>query len=634
MKPPKDKKNFKPARYSMITGDTRLSPNNVFEIAGLTDDNKESGNIDGHKVKVVLISKAGSEGIDFKFIRQIHILEPWYNMNRIEQIIGRGVRNFSHKDLPFKKRNVEIFMYGTILGNNREEAADLYVYRVAEYKAIQIGKVTRLLKENAVDCIINHDQTKFTQEEFSKKLKEPITQELSNGITLNNFKIGDAPFSPSCDYMAQCDYDCRPDKEVDEDKLNEDTYNESFIIMNSEKILQRIRMLMKESFFYKKDVLINSIRTQKKYPYVQIYSALTQLIEDENEFIVDKYGRNGRLVNIGEYYLFQPVELRDKNISIFDRSVPIDYKHDMIKFEINQNIGKQVIGRRNLNKTIVPENVIDIEGKKIIDEMIINYDISREYTKLTKVPRADDNWYKHCGIVIKKMSKEYPDSKEYLISYLVSHMLDLLLFDDKIKAMNYLYSLDSIKHNSLEWFAKEYFQLNSIKTRKYTIFIMYKLNKRVIMILNKDNKWIPAEPEDEREIATLKEVKDFLAFKNTDYNKIVGFIGYEKSNRYLIFKTKDMESKRDTGARCSDATKAKNLTKINEIIGEEKYTNETTKAVKDADGNVTVEAVGNVELCVLQEFILRYFNTIKKDDKKWFLSPEMALWHKLYTIYV
>jgi hypothetical protein len=40
-------------------------------------------------------------------------------MNRIEQIIGRAVRNFSHKDLPFEKRNVEIFMYGTILGNNR-----------------------------------------------------------------------------------------------------------------------------------------------------------------------------------------------------------------------------------------------------------------------------------------------------------------------------------------------------------------------------------------------------------------------------------------------------------------------------------------------------------------------------------
>jgi hypothetical protein len=166
-----------------------------------------------------------------------------------------------------------------------------------------------------------------------------------------------------------------------------------------------------------------------------------------------------------------------------------------------------------------------------------------------------------------------------------------------------------------------------------TGFVLYNLNKFQVAILNKNNIWSIAEPEDEREIATLKEVKEFLSFKSTDYNKIVGFIGYEKSNRYLIFKTKDMESKRDTGARCSDATKAKNLTKINEILGEEKYTNETTKAVKDADGNVTFEAVGNVELCVLQEFVLRYFNAIKKDDKKWFLTPEMALWHKLYTIY-
>jgi hypothetical protein len=339
MKPPTDKKNFMPARYALITGDPRLSPNNDYEVKGLTNDDNTNGN----KVKVVLISKAGSEGIDLKFIRQVHILEPWYNMNRIEQIIGRAVRNFSHKDLPFEKRNVEIFMYATILGENLEEAADLYVYRVAEYKAIQIGKVSRILKETAVDCIINHDQTNFTQEIMSTSLKEPIRQELSNGLILNDFKVGDAPFSPVCDYMSTCDYSCRPNKVIDEKQLNEDTYNENFIMMNSEKIVQRIRMLMKESYFYKKDVLLKAIRTPNEYPFIQIYSALTQLIEDENEFITDKYGRNGRLVNIGEYYLFQPIELKDKNISIFDRSVPIDYKHSLINFEIKQNIIKPII---------------------------------------------------------------------------------------------------------------------------------------------------------------------------------------------------------------------------------------------------------------------------------------------------
>jgi hypothetical protein len=34
-------------------------------------------------------------------------------MSRIEQIIGRGVRFRSHKDLPFEKRNVEIYLHAT-----------------------------------------------------------------------------------------------------------------------------------------------------------------------------------------------------------------------------------------------------------------------------------------------------------------------------------------------------------------------------------------------------------------------------------------------------------------------------------------------------------------------------------------
>ena len=189
MKPNEKKsKDFMPARYSMITGDPRLSPNNNFEVKGLTNEE----NKDGHKIKIILISQAGSEGIDLKFIRQVHILEPWYNMNRISQIIGRAVRNFSHKDLPFEERNVEIFMHGTLLEDKKEEAADLYVYRVAEYKAKQIGRVTRLLKETAVDCILNYQQTNFTQKNFEKILKlkhETVKQVLSTGKVIENFKI-------------------------------------------------------------------------------------------------------------------------------------------------------------------------------------------------------------------------------------------------------------------------------------------------------------------------------------------------------------------------------------------------------------------------------------------------------------
>jgi hypothetical protein len=624
MKPATDRKNFMPARYTMITGDKGLSPNNDFEVKGVTNEN----NKDGHRIKVILISRAGAEGIDLKFIRQVHILDPWYNMNRLEQIIGRAVRNLSHKDLEFEKRNVEIFMYGTILGKeNKEEAADLYVYRLAELKAVQMGKISRILKETAVDCIINHDQTNFTHEKMSKLIDTPITQDLSTGQVIKNFKIGDMPYSSACDYMATCDYKCRPDADINPNELNEDTYDESFIFMNSDKILQKIRMLMKESYFYKKDVLLSAIQTPKPYPYVQIYAALSLLVDDNNEFIVDKYGRNGRLVNIGEYYLFQPIELKDKHISIFERSMPIDYKHEMIELNINQSILKP---KMNVSETKLEYK----KAKKIVETLLIDLNYAKEFASKPKVSRGDDNWYKHCGVAMQKMTTEYPGIQKHLIPFLIDHMIELLFYDEKLELLNYIYSLDNMENDSLELLAKQYFERNVIISNNSSFFIMYNLNIPIILVLNDDNTWVATEPEDTREFLSDPLVKAIFTYNRADYNKYVGFIGYKKNNTVLVFKSKDMDSSRDTGATCEEAGKDKSIQKLNGILGEDKYTKENTKSQKDADGNIVQEAIGQIELCVLQEFILRYFNVIKKNGKKWFLTPELAIGHKLYKIIV
>jgi hypothetical protein len=644
MKPPTNKKDFMPARYSMITGDPRLSPNNDFEVKGLTNEN----NIYGNKIKVILISRAGSEGIDLKFIRQVHILDPWYNMNRPEQTIGRAVRNFSHKDLPFEQRNVQIYMHATILGKkNKEEAADLYIYRIAEFKATQIGKVTRILKETAVDCIINHDQTNFSQEMLSSELRDiNIVQELSTGEVIEHFKIGDAPYSSACDYMKTCYYSCKPNKRINENDLNEDTYSEKFIVINSEKIMQRIRMLMKESYFYKKDVLIKSIRITKQYPLVQIYAALTQLIEDNNEFIVDRYGRNGRLVNIGEYYLFQPIELNDKNISIYDRYTPIDYKHSFINFDLSvpkerererererDNIPKNININANTN-VLSNNNIYNAKIKKILDELNENLNITKEFMKATKISRGEDNWYKYCGIAIQNMSRNYPGIREYLLEFLVSHMVEMLLYSDKLEYMNYIYSLENInkEQNLIEYYSKKYFEAKSIITDGFAAFILYDLNKLKIMILNKNNVWVEAESEDKRDIEQSVEGKKALKFNATNYNNIVGFLGYDKQKRFLVFKTKNLNSSRDTGARCDEAGKEKTINKLNTILGETKYNAENTKLKKDEKGNIIQESISQHELCILQEFMLRYYNKIKKNNVKWFLTPEMALYYELYKV--
>jgi hypothetical protein len=631
----KDKKSdFMPAKYAMITGDPRLSPNNNFEIKGLTgEDNK-----DGYKVKVVLISLAGSEGIDLKCIRQVHIMDPWYNMNRIEQIVGRAVRNFSHKELPFEKRNVEIFLYGTVLENNNKETVDLYLYRMAENKAIQIGKVSRILKEISVDCILNYQQLNFTQEKFKELIansnNKTVKQKLSNGKVIKNFKIGDAPNTASCDYMETCEYKCRPyNKDINEDDIKEDTYNEKFIMMNSEKIIQKIKNLFSDKingkFFYKKNDLLREINIIKRYPIVQIYAALTQLIEDKSEYILDKYGRTGYLVNIGDYYLFQPSELNNKNISIFERSVPIDYKNNMVQFELKEDILKQseketLLEIREDNITKVKTIDIDVKNKmnakNIIDNIHNNFELSKKYytEKIIIKGTEENSWYKNCGSVMRHIIKTFPNIQEdILFEFLVNHIIDMLDYNDKVILLDFIQNI-SYDQSYIEKHIVNYFDKKIIKYKRHTAIILFDINKKNILLLNSNSKtWKEAEPEDEIEI------NDYLNLKGipNNFNDIIGFITSKSNKNDIVFKTKNMKEKRDTGASCESAGKKKQLTLLNTILkdGEKNdniiYDNENTKDIKGG-------------LCCFIEFMMRYYDYVKRNNKIWYLDPDTT---KLYN---
>ena len=338
---------FFPAKYVVISGEAALSPDNIGDVKAASNE----ANFDGRFVKVIIISKSGTEGLDFKNIRQTHILEPWYNINLVEQTIGRAVRNCSHKNLEFEKRNVQIFLHGSILSMTpTQEAADIYMYRLSERKARYIGEVSRVLKENAVDCLLNIEQTNFTEEKFDEKLEDkPVTQILSsyNPETQTNisvqYKIGDKNYSSVCDYM-ECVFSCKPGMSESRIGSRKDIFTDTILTMNTDKIIQRIRDIFQERFFYKRissgeriqDIssdLIATINYNKKYPIEAIDVALTQLLEDKNEFIRDRYGRYGRLVNIGSYYLFQPLELNNPIIPLRDRQKPVDFKREKIIFK-------------------------------------------------------------------------------------------------------------------------------------------------------------------------------------------------------------------------------------------------------------------------------------------------------------
>jgi SNF2 family DNA or RNA helicase len=59
-----------------------------------------------NKIRALLLSSAGGEGLDLKGTRLMQVLEPHWNEEKIRQVIGRGVRYGSHADLPPEERKV------------------------------------------------------------------------------------------------------------------------------------------------------------------------------------------------------------------------------------------------------------------------------------------------------------------------------------------------------------------------------------------------------------------------------------------------------------------------------------------------------------------------------------------------
>jgi len=618
----------------MITGDKAFSSTNAADIKYITNPN----NSNGEQVKVVLISKAGAEGLDFKCIRQIHILEPWYNMNRIEQIIGRGVRNLSHCNLPFEERNVEIYLHTTLLDNG-EESADLYVYRFAEKKAIQIGRITRLLKEVSVDCILNIGQNNFTVEKIAElAANQNIQINLSSKKTID-FKIGDKPFTDVCDYMENCSYTCSPNLMITEGDIVKHTYNDSFVESNRSRIIARILQLFREHNVYTRKQLIDSINIVKQYPIEQIFSTLTYLIENKNEYLIDKYGRLGNLTNKDLYYIFQPVEITDENASLYERTVPIDYKRKSIFLEYSNEQQlpeekgpldvepedkeiEQVKGE-NVKRDEEKEKGEKAKGEKAKGEKVKGEKVKGEKVKgekekteksfdtlikeieeslldvfnTKKLVKGEKNWYRHAGLIVNILKTEYGFNDESIRKYMLDHILDMLLFADKMILINHLYGDDAPPDMTpVQQLIKSYLDKRRVQSSGLVGFVIMKDDILRIYVENEETgQFVEADREDYE--LFVRDIARFDVPKNS-IHPLVGFVNLftsKKSNqKEMVFKVKDLNQKRNnTGARIDDAGKEKIVKFLNIILQDTIYNDENTE-------NIT-----QLGLCAILEMLMR-----------------------------
>jgi Helicase conserved C-terminal domain len=166
-KPSKDIKTKKPTNitktkkptktYAIISGNVPFSERDSIIKAFNADNNKN-----GEYISLLLISRSGAEGLNLKNVRSIHIMEPFWNYARIEQIIARGSRLNSHKILPPSENNIQPYIYISTFPksyiaakNDETKTTDEELLEVSINGKIIREEFELALIESSIDCSFN-----------------------------------------------------------------------------------------------------------------------------------------------------------------------------------------------------------------------------------------------------------------------------------------------------------------------------------------------------------------------------------------------------------------------------------------------------------------------------------------------
>lgn len=567
---PAYKGKFRQAKYAIISGEKMVSPDNNDEISGLTRDNEE-----GQNIKIVLISQAGTEGIDLKNVRQVHVMEPWYNLNRIEQIIGRARRNCSHSMLPLQERNFILYLYTCALNDTDFESLDGLLYRMAEKKSIKIGAVSRILKSVSVDCLLNKEQQNFS------KMTERLSILLSNGLKIK-YDVKDKPFSSLCDYTKDCEYECYNTLEKGD---KEDLLTYSYKDTQNNKLEDRIKTLFTKKHVYPKQELIGLL----KGPIEEIMRTITDMIEQKVP-VSDKYSKIGYMTQIADLYLFQPVELGDPRTSFYDRVRPIPLKPKSFTLELSQE-----------------------KRKEPGQESAMVKELEQKYQQATVASDApEEDWFQLFPKAADYMMTNSDLKESEIEEYLLNHLCEHLSFEKELEVLQSIYSHEP---SEFETKLQGYYETRIVeKDGKKAIGLVDKegaKTKLEIYVWNSEGReWRKATPT-ENVIFT-----GMYTFKKDSIATTIGFMGYY-TDRSFQFKVKEKKNPDIRGSYLVLKTKAVIIEFVNNIIlKKEVFTKENTKR----------DDISRTELTIIAELYMRHYDKTKKE--RHFLSKTE---YHLYT---
>jgi hypothetical protein len=255
-----------------------------------------SENSTGKFIKIIIGSPIISEGITLKNIRQVHLLEPNWNMSKTNQIIGRAVRNQSHHALPLEDRNVEIYKYVSIFQTTNPDVL----------KKINSKKLYTFFidKEKYILC---------AEKDQANKRVEHLLQEIS--------------------------FDRENENENVIDKSTYNLYINTFEKYDIEYVLNILRDLFKKYFIWNLNDIIHSVLGySSNISKETIFYTLNYAVKHKIPFI-DIYLRDGFIINKGDFYIFNSSDI-DIESSLFAKT--LDFTVNKSKYTLNEFTQKKL----------------------------------------------------------------------------------------------------------------------------------------------------------------------------------------------------------------------------------------------------------------------------------------------------
>ena len=321
---PNDTDKSKKLRYTFITGSESQDERRLNKVAFNDIENKF-----GEYIQVMIISGAGAEGISLTCVRQVHILEPYWNYVRIDQVFGRAIRLESHDTLDPKDRTVEEYLYLSAFPEG-ESLIDIYK-GLKDSDIWDIPEIEHSNDKELKELLTTEYKTTYDLLNNLVKIK---TESLQNTLDQNLFNIMEKKYVISqevTDLIKEASVDCIQNTRDD--------------ISINKNCLEFDELLQDETAYFPgvSSERLNEIDIKQLESKINVYLppdifVVSALQEDKQVFLYTKLNKNEKENNKDIRYIKE----NGKLIGIFDIELGIYQKFMLDGHELDKKMGTKL----------------------------------------------------------------------------------------------------------------------------------------------------------------------------------------------------------------------------------------------------------------------------------------------------